>query len=364
MKNISICGVIMDKIQIVSWLLTRRCNLACGYCRIARNYKTRPKDIYPPLSHFFTNEMSTDYVIESLGRLHIHNPNCFHILYGGEPLLRKDLPEIVNYCNENNINYTIITNNSDGVQDALERLIAKTDYITGLTSSIDPIIFSEEEGTDRVKKSIQGLERLKKYRECIKDIVAEITVDSKTVGYLYQLVDELSKLGISSDITVIDIAKSPYYDFAHVTDETLLVQKDDVLLDAFNRILDNNLDVHMARFLLPEIIDMLPANLDCEIEKDVHNLTIDADGSVRLCLRIRGVMTPKFQVTNYINSDGSLAPALKQFLAMDKVNYCRKCNWTCMIMSKLLSKNPNLFDDLVHKERRLNGKESVSKVNR
>jgi len=342
----------MDKIQIVSWLLTRRCNLSCGYCRIARNYKDRPKNHYPSLGHYFKNEMSTGFVIECLRRLHIHNPDCFHLFYGGEPLLRKDLPEIVNYCNDNDINYTIITNNSDEVQPMLENLISKTDYITGLTSSIDPIIFSEEEGTDRVKKSIKGLERLKKYRECIKDIVAEITVDSKTVSYLYQLVDELSKLGISSDITVIDIAKSPYYDFAHITDETLLVQKDSVLLDAFNRIIDNKLDVHMASVLLPEIIKILPAELDCEIEKDVHNLTIDADGSVRLCLRIRGMMTPKIKAINCINEDGRLYFALKKMIKSDKEKYCRKCNWTCMIMSKLLSKNPNLFDNLVHKERR------------
>ena len=245
----------------------------------------------------------------------------------------------------------------------MEKLISETDYITGLTSSVDPIIFSEEEGTDRVKKSIKGLERLKKYRECIKDIVAEITVDSRTIGYLYQLVYELSNLGISSDITVIDIAKSPYYDFAHITDESLLVQKDSILLDAFNQILDNNLDVHMARVLLPEIVSILPSNLDCEIEKDIHNLTIDADGSVRLCLRIRGVMTPKIKAINYISEDGKLNFVLKKMLKSDKEKYCRKCNWTCMSMSKLLSKNPNLFDDLVHKERRVGDqKKSVSKV--
>lgn len=340
-----------DEIQIVSWLLTRKCNFKCSYCRIARNYRDSPRE-YPSMKHYFQNEMSTEYVIEGLRRLKEHNPNHFNIFYGGEPLLRKDLPEIINYCNKETINYTIITNNSDEVQPALENLLSKTEYITGLTSSIDPIIFSDIEDKDRVKKSIKGLERLKKYTECIKDIVAEITVDNKTVQYLYQLVYELTDLGISSDITVIDIAKSPHYDFSNITDKKLLVEKGTVILDAFNMILDRGLDVHMAKFLLPEIYDTLPAELDCEIEKDIHNLTIDADGTVRLCLRIRGVMTPKFQFTTYVNHDGSLAPGLKQMLAMDKARYCRGCNWTCMIMSKLLSKNPNLFGDLVHTDRR------------
>ena len=131
-------GILMDKIQIVSLLLTRRCNLRCSYCAITRNYKGLPSK-YPKLKYYYENEMSTETVIEILRRLKLHNPDIFIIIYGGEPLLRKDLPEIINFCNTNDINYTIITNNSDEVQPMMEELMLKTDYITGLTSSIDPL---------------------------------------------------------------------------------------------------------------------------------------------------------------------------------------------------------------------------------
>ena len=93
----------MNKIQIVNWLLTRRCNLHCDYCRIVKNYKNQP-EIYPPMKHYIENEMSTETVIEGLRRLKLHNPECFMILYGGEPLLRPDLHEIINYCNEKSYN--------------------------------------------------------------------------------------------------------------------------------------------------------------------------------------------------------------------------------------------------------------------
>jgi len=337
----------MDQIQIVSWLLTRRCNLRCSYCAISRDYKNIPKE-YPRISHYLRNQMSLDFVIDSLSRLRIHNPNCFHILYGGEPMLRQDLSDIVNFCNKQNINYTIITNNSDEVQPFIESLLASTDHIQGLTSSIDPIIFSKKGDPDRVKKSLAGLERLKEYSSYIKDIVAEITVDKDTIKDLYTLVYELTKLGICSDITFIDIAKSPYYDFSNVSDERVLVDKSPEISLIFNEIIRDGLNVHMAKVLLPKIYEILPAELDCEVEKNVHNLTIDADGSVRLCLRIRGVMTPKLKLNKYIQKDGSLNPDLKKFLSRDKASYCRYCNWTCQIMSQLMMKNSNLFNDLVH----------------
>ena len=89
-------------IRIANWLLTRRCNLRCEYCAIVQNYENKPEK-YPDMRHYYVNEMKTEYVIKGLHKLHIHNPDMFHIFYGGEPLLRKDLYEIINYCNEKKI---------------------------------------------------------------------------------------------------------------------------------------------------------------------------------------------------------------------------------------------------------------------
>ena len=340
----------MDKIQIVNWILTRKCNLRCEYCRLVRNYKGIPEE-YPDMKHYIKNEMNVVYIIEAIKRLTYHNPDMFHIFYGGEPLLRTDLTAIINYCNRIGANYTIITNNSEHVQPELEYLLLNTDYITGLTSSVDPIIFSKEERGDIVEKSISGLKRLTDYKGVVKDLVAEITVDSRTIKYLYQLVSELSSHGISSSITFIDPAKSQYYDFSNVTDESLLVNPTDEVKEILNKIKDSDLDVHMKNTLIPKLIDMLPSNLDCRIEDDLNNITIDADGSVRLCLRIRGVETPKLKIHDYIQPNGDLHPGLKRTMIRDKKNYCRLCNWTCQIMSSITSKKGNV-DDLIHSDKR------------
>jgi MoaA/NifB/PqqE/SkfB family radical SAM enzyme len=340
----------MDTVQIVSWLLTRSCNLKCDYCRIVRNYNNKP-DVYPNMNHYLKNQMSTEDVIETLGKFKLHNPNSFHILYGGEPLLRRDLAEIINYCNKENINYTIITNNSDSIQLFIDELFEKVEYVTGLTSSVDPIIFRQGESSDRMKKSLAGFKRLMKYRGKVKDLVAEITVDRDSVDDLLQLVKELTKEGISSDITFIDIAKNHYYDFAEVTDRKVLVDKDPKIMEIFNTMIKYDLNVHMKETLLPMIYETLPSDMDCGIEKDVHNITIDADGTIRLCLRIRGLQTPSnFNIHNFMDVNGKLNPDLKPMLWRDKTLYCEKCNWTCMIMSQIVSEMEGEVSKLIHKD--------------
>lgn len=342
----------MDKVHIVSWLLTRRCNLHCSYCRISRNYKKFPQ-AYPNLKHYEQDEMKTEDITEALKKLKQHNSNAFHIFYGGEPFLRTDLPQIINFCNKEEINYTIITNNSDEVQGAIDDLFLKTDYVTGLTSSVDPIVVSGENiTTDQYKKSVKALERFTKLRSVIKDLVAEITVDRDSINCLYDLVKMLTDLGVNSDITVIDTAKSDFYDFSNVTDKNVLVPKSPQVYEIFYKIIEDKLDVHMADPLLTQIYSILPSELNCEIEKDVHNLTIDADGTIRLCLRIRGIFTPdKYNVKNFVQDSGELHPGLKLSLARDKRFSCRNCNWTCMLMSKIISRISNV-SELIHSSKR------------
>jgi len=338
-------------IYICNLLLTRRCNLKCSYCSLTRNYLNKPPE-YPDMNYYHQNEMSTEYVIEVLRRLKSHNKDIFVICYGGEPLLRNDLPEIVNYMNKENINYTIITNNTETIQPKLEKLIKETDYIQGLSSSVDPLVVATDRGSDRYKKCVSGFNNLIKYKGKIRDLVAEMTIDNNNVEYMYDLVHMLHDNGINTDITFIDIAKSNYYDFSNVTDKNLLVQPTKELKEQLDKIIDEKLDVHMAAELLPRIYDILPANLDCGIEKNVHNISVDADGTMRLCLRVRGIDTPKLKLTDYISEEGEIKPTLKENISKDKLTYCKHCNHTCLLMSQLLQESEGKVNDLIHSNKR------------
>jgi MoaA/NifB/PqqE/SkfB family radical SAM enzyme len=347
----------MAKIRIVNWLLTRKCNLKCNYCAIVKDYNNMPSS-YPPMGYYIQNEMSTQTVIDALGKFKIHNKDIFHIFYGGEPLLRKDLPEIINYCNTNNIHYTIISNNTPAVQPLLIRLFEKVEKVKGFTSSVDPVIFENcIDADDRIKKSIEGFNRLKEMKESglIDDVVAEITVMNNNQQYLHKLIKELSRIGIYSDITFVDIKKSPYYDFSNVEDETILVKPTFELAKTLLDILNDDLLVHMKDILLSKMFNTLPSNYDCELEKGIHNVTVDADGSMRLCLRIKGALTKHVNVLELFDNDKNLQLVNDKFVSLikkDKSRYCRLCNHSCLMMSKYIDDTETGNDDLIHKELR------------
>lgn len=344
----------MDKIRIVNWLLTRKCNLSCDYCAIVRDYEDKPSE-YPDIKYYYKNEMSTETVIEGLRKFKLHNPDCFHVWYGGEPLLYPGLSDIINFCNKEDIYYTIITNSSDEVQPLLEKLFAETDFITGLTASVDPTILNKKDviNDDINTKSLAGLETLIKYKDRVSDPVAEVVTTQDSVNNLYRLVKRLSDNGISSSISFVDIAKSPYYDFSNVRDPNLLVHPTADLAEQFKKIFDDKLDVLMGKELVAKIGEILPSNLDCQNCENVHNLTVDSDSTLRTCLRIRGVETPNnINLSNVIMKNGELSPFLKWHLLKDKRDYCQKCNWTCPIYSLVVWEDESKTDDLLHSDKR------------
>ena len=342
-------------IRIVNWLLTRKCNLTCDYCAIVKNYTGMPYQ-YPQMKHYIQNEMPTDVVLNALTAFKKHNKNTFHIFYGGEPLLRKDLPLIINHCNESGIPYTIISNNTPEIQPMIERLFKETDYVEGFTSSVDPIFHHNGYASaDRITKSVEGLRRLKEIqaRGDVKDVVAEITVMNENQHMLIDLLRELSKHEIYSDITFVDIAKSEYYDFSNVTNDEMLVQPSWELAQSLSEIMmDDDLLIHMKDILIPRMYDTLPSNFDCLLERSVHNVTVDADGTMRLCLRIKGTLCPNIHVSELFDSYNLVHKDFYDLMCVDKRRLCQRCNHSCLMMSQYIDEHGDGEDELVHSDKR------------
>jgi MoaA/NifB/PqqE/SkfB family radical SAM enzyme len=342
-------------IRIVNWLLTRRCNLNCDYCAIVKEPMSL---VYPPMHHYHLNEMSTQDVIEGLERFKQHNPNAFHIFYGGEPLLRKDLHRIINFCNNEDIHYTIISNNTKEIQPLIKKLLKNVREIRGFTASVDPAFVGKHPSYDRIRKSEEGFNSLVELKKYIKDVVAEITVTPETENNLHDIVALLTRNGISSDITFVDIAKSPYYDFSNVTAPKELVEQSSALRNTIQQLIDSDLDIHMKEVLLPEIWKILPSEMDCQINRSLHNVSVDADGTIRLCLRIRGIFTPDMvTLKNLFMKDGQINPIAHGAIKRDKIDLCKKCNHTCQLMSKIIDDSNIGPGSLVHLDRRTGAEE-------
>ena len=173
--------------------------------------------------------------------------------------------------------------------------------------------------------------------------------------FLHELVTELSEHEIYSDITFVDIAKNPYYDFSNVTDPGQLVKPSWELAQTLFAIeQDVDLYVHMKDVLLPQMFNTLPSNFDCDLDLGVHNVTVDADGTMRLCLRIRGTLTPHIHVSELFeeNNPGAVTRDFFELMCQDKRRHCKLCNHSCLMMSKHIDRSGDGEGDLVHLDKR------------
>lgn len=325
-------------IKIANILLTRKCNLRCDYCRISADvdYVTKPDD-YPISEYYFDNEKSPDFWIDVINRLGKHNPEVFFVLYGGEPFMYPGLKDIVKYLNKSEFYYTIISNCT--CIDKMRTFFEEVKTVKGFTASVDPGFWKENTDHERLKSNM-GFEMLKYVikEKQTEDPVAEITMDKNNIDDLEETVKRLSNEGITSCINVIDVVKNNYYDFSAVTDPRHLVQKDEKTKHIIDRLINSNYKIHMKDTLLQKIYDILPSELDCRIEDNLHNVTIDSDGTMRLCLRIKGIDVPKITLKEMIDEDGkdtNIMESVKLAYAQDKASLCKRCTWSCMLMSQL-----------------------------
>ena len=335
----------MDKIQIANILLTRRCNLQCDYCSIVKDYQDMPNE-YPAINHYHKNELKTEQWIKIIDTLHRNNSDVFLIFYGGEPFLYPGLTDLIKHCHSKNIYYTIISNNTKLIQDKILKLYEDVGKIRGFSASVDPDLYIHlnnrmiNSTDDAAFKTVAGFKNLSilKEKNMADDVVAEITVTKDNCKYLYDTVKILSENNIVSSITTLDLKKNPYYDFSTIIEKDLLVYQTPEIANQFMKIMaDESLLVHIP-YLLIKLFNILPCELRCHIYEDVHNVTIDADGTFRLCLRIRGVEFPKKSLDDIFYPDGQIRIKVKEVIKSDYKKYCEGCNHTCLLMSKYYSK--------------------------
>jgi MoaA/NifB/PqqE/SkfB family radical SAM enzyme len=335
-----------NKIKIANLLLTRNCNLSCSYCRISGdiNYIEKPFD-YPGRQYYIKNEKDSNWWIDTCRKLKNHNPDVFFILYGGEPFIRWELLEdLVNIMNEEDMNYTIISSCNEKIKPLIYKFFEKVKYVKGFTASIDPgfelnLSESTKDCNDEIYKSNTGYFTLMELIEkgLVEDPVAEMTASSWNVKYLSNTIKWLSDREITTDVTILDIAKNNWYDFSSVTNPDYLVNPTKEVKQVFEELKNSNYKIHMKETLLDEIYNIMPAEVDCELENNFHNITVDSDGKLRLCLRIRGKDVVEHDVNNLFDNNGNYTKEFNdayEKLKGDKEVLCKGCSWTCILMSK------------------------------
>lgn len=170
--------------RIIAWEITRSCNLSCAHCRAAAEF-----------GHY-KGELSLDEIKKVIDNI-VTISNPILILTGGEPLLRPDIWEIIDYCHEKGA-MPVVGTNATLITDEIAAKLAEH-KIPRISVSID---FATAEEHDAFRgepgcfdASIEGIKAAKRHGVGVQ---INTTVTKQNVHELPAIHDLAEELGVDA----------------------------------------------------------------------------------------------------------------------------------------------------------------------
>ena len=169
---------------VVSWNLTYRCNLACEHCYLdaggtplvgTENFADR-------------SELGTEECFKVIEEIAAFAPECVTILTGGEPLLRRDILEIVQRAAERGL-WVVVGTNGVRITENVARRLAEAGA-RGLSLSLDALDPERHDGFRKVRgawrNTVEGAEILNRTG---LPFIVQTTAGSHNLGELEAIAD-------------------------------------------------------------------------------------------------------------------------------------------------------------------------------
>ena len=159
--------------RIIAWEITRSCNLACAHCRAAAHCEPYPGELTLDECKSVMDDIAsiTDPIL---------------ILTGGEPLMRSDIWEIIDYAHEKGL-HPVIGTNGTLVTDEVAAKIAEHG-IPRVSVSLD---FPTAEGQDAFRGKEGAFEETIEGVRNLRSNGVGVQVNTTITKMNHQLVDEM-----------------------------------------------------------------------------------------------------------------------------------------------------------------------------
>jgi radical SAM protein with 4Fe4S-binding SPASM domain len=169
---------------VVSWNLTYRCNLACEHCYLDAG----PKPLVGTQDFADRSELGTEECFAVIEQLAAFAPECVTILTGGEPLLRRDIIEIVQRAAERGL-WVVVGTNGVRITENVARRLADAGA-RGLSLSLDALDPDRHDQFRRVRgawqNTVDGAEILNRTG---LPFIVQTTAGSHNLGELEAIAD-------------------------------------------------------------------------------------------------------------------------------------------------------------------------------
>jgi radical SAM protein with 4Fe4S-binding SPASM domain len=163
---------------VVSWNLTYRCNLACEHCYLDAG----PAKVDSP-AFADRSELSTEQCYRVVDEIAAFAPESVTILTGGEPLLRRDIVEIVRYGVSKGL-WIVVGTNGVKITENLARILL-AEGVRGLALSLDALDAERHDAFRRVRGAWQNtVEGAKILARVGLPFIVQTTVGSHNRGEL------------------------------------------------------------------------------------------------------------------------------------------------------------------------------------
>jgi len=225
---------IAGSIKNVSLEISIRCNLRCTYCWWWGENGIGP-DLIKSNSPLIAEELKTQEIFNLIDQLYKYKPSFY--IAGGEPFIRKDTLQIIEYINSKGMNVSL-TDNGTLLNDEIISRLSKIKNLS-ITFSIDGLkeMHDKIRGNGNFDRTINNINRLieKRGRNKYPTIRTNTTMAPENIDSLYELAIFLDKLGVDE------------INFQHLWYTNKIVAKThkEVLSNEFG-LLDNGVDSHVV----------------------------------------------------------------------------------------------------------------------
>jgi len=191
----------------VIWEITCDCNLRCKHC-LSDSGKPHPNEL---------NTLEAKKLIDSLEKMKVFNID----FSGGEPLIRPDIFELLEYASQKKICINLITNGALITKEIIDRL--ENTNIFQLQLSIDGIGNTHEDFRGIKGSYERTINSIKLLRNANYGVVVSSVVTKQNINELPKIIDVAIDLGVSSYKTTLFM---PTGRGKKNEDELLLTQQD------------------------------------------------------------------------------------------------------------------------------------------
>jgi MoaA/NifB/PqqE/SkfB family radical SAM enzyme len=253
----------------------------------------------------------------------------FFTITGGEPLLYDGLVDLIKKMEK--FDYCVISSSYKPLFDNKKKALLDAG-LKNWSVSLDII-------QDLWERTLHGMDALHYFMDNgVKDLHAIVVVSYFNANEIDRFVKYLLSWGWWVETVQMEYGKNDYYDFASYEMKFCLPTLEQVvrLSKIFKEWYNQGLRLHCPDFYY----DMWVEYRDCSyVCKDpFSSLTIDADGSLRLCYRIKGIHLPKYKVFDLENKLEEVLDARDK----DKKLLCQGCLWNCVMMSDYFNEHPEI----------------------